>query len=272
MLENTRILLLGCGKMGGSMLEGWLEAGLKKENIDVVEPFEVNNPKFDGIKFINSLNESELRNEQYDFCIIAIKPQMFDDILPEYKNISDRISCFISIAAGKSVESLEKIFGDQARFIRIMPNLPATIGEGLSGVYFKDNVDDELRNKCNALLESNGEVIELQSEGEMDTLTAISGSGPGYIFHLIEAIKEIAIEKGFTEKRADILARQTVYGSAKMAKERPDLEPAELRKNVTSPGGTTEAGLNVLMHEDNGLKSLFLEAINAAERRSIELK
>ena len=267
-MDNIKILLVGCGKMGQSLLEGWLKAGLPVSNITVVEP----NPDVARLKKhgISALPESTSVADEYDFCVFAVKPQGFDDVAAKYKKLSHNKCTYISIAAGKSIAKMQSLIGADAAIIRAMPNLPATIGAGVTALSFNNKVPSGKRAEAIKLFECVGGVVELNDEAQMDAVTAISGSGPAYIFHIIELMNKIGVELGLDADVALSLAKQTVFGSAKLAIE-SSKTPDKLRTDVTSPGGTTEAALKVLM-QDKKLENLLGDAIKAAERRSKELQ
>lgn len=278
MLSELKILIIGCGKMGSSMLEGWIKGGADPEYIDIIDPYADKIDLEDKCKNLFEDN-SQLQDEDYDICFLAIKPQSFTEVLPKYQNLTANKNCiFASIAAGQTTQNIQDLLENKASIIRIMPNLPATIKEGVSGIYCNEHTSQEQKNTIKALLECNGEVIEVTEENSIDKITAISGSGPAYIFHFIECMENIALDFGFSKEEAKLLAQQTVYGSAKLA-QNSELSASQLRENVTSPKGTTEAALKILMNGSNNdggegltLSDLLKEAINNAKLRSEELR
>lgn len=270
MLSELKLLLIGCGKMGSAMLEGWIKGGVEPHNVTVIDPHATKTAFSD--KCANILNDhSELEDTDFDICFIAVKPQVFREVVSNYKKVVRKGCVFVSVAAGITTKTIKECLGENARVIRVMPNLPATIKEGISGIFSDKNVSFEQTKSVIDILECNGEVIEVSSEDDIDKITAISGSGPGYIFLFIEAMEKIAMEYGFDETNAKLLSSQTVFGSAKLAKN-SEISASELRQNVTSPGGTTEAALKMLMDEKEGLQSLLKKAIDSARDRSKELK
>lgn len=266
-MDNKKILLVGCGKMGGALLGGLTRSGIRPALITVVEPTPDNKLRSLGVKFLN--NSSDIGND-FDFCILAVKPQNFDEVVRSYKFLGNGKCVFISIAAGKTIAKMQSLLGDKTPIARAMPNLPAIVGVGASAVVFNDNINIETKGGAIQLLNSVGEVVVLHNESQMDAVTALSGSGPAYIFHLIEALQKAGEAVGLDKKVALQLAKSTVYGSGKLAVE-SEKSPEQLRIDVTSKGGTTEAALNVLM-SDKKLENLILDAIKAAEKRSKELQ
>ena len=259
--------ILGCGKMGSAMLSLWLEKSVLSQAtvIDpsiLPEPFMENpkvthQPTFDG----NLIDT--------DILILAVKPQILDLATESLKNhISDK--CLVlSIAAGKSLVSIEAIFGSKQPVIRVMPNTPAAIGQGASVAIANSNASDQQKLSANALLESLGTLHWIEDETLMNAVTALSGSGPAYIFYLIETLSKAGEEIGLAPEMASELARQTVIGSAALAKSEENTPASKLRENVTSPGGTTQAALNVLM--DGNLQDIYINALKSAQKRGEEL-
>jgi pyrroline-5-carboxylate reductase len=259
-----KILLIGCGKMGSALLKGWIKAGFSASDISVIEPQEV---AISGVNLAKNVSEI---SGAFDAVIIAVKPQILDDAMPAYKKLVHEKTVFISIAAGKSLENLEGILGKNSAIIRTMPNLPAEVQQGLTAYIANKNVNENQLEFFRKLFKSNGDILEISDEKMMDAVTAISGSGPAYIFHFIEALTKAGIIQGFDEQVALKLAKSTVFGASLMAYG-SDISPEILRKNVTSPNGTTEAALKVLMNNDI-FEKLINEAVDSATKRSIELR
>ncbi len=266
------ILLLGCGKMGSAMLSGWLDQGLKTDAIHIVDPF------LDHIKdFFPNLNATQLHEnmeklpEQLSpsFIIIAVKPQMMDQALTSLQAIELSNSVILSIAAGKTIHYFENKLGNQWPIIRAMPNTPAAIGKGISVLCANKHVSDENKNIANILLETVGSVQWIDNENLMDGVTALSGSGPAYVFYMVEAMAAAGEAIGLPQELSQTLARQTVSGAGALL-DASDETVAKLRENVTSPGGTTAAALDVLM-SDQGLVKVIRRAMTAAKDRSKEL-
>lgn len=265
----AKILLVGCGKMGGAMLEGWLSHGIAPGDITILEPAsewaDALQSKYSNIRLVNAASEIE---EDIDVLVLAVKPQMMDDVLVEVAPAVGEHTLALSIAAGRTIASMKKHLADNV-VIRAMPNLPATIGKGVTVAVSSDPLDDAKKSKVNPLLEAVGSFYWVDDEALLDTVTGISGSGPAYIFYFIEALEQIGKEMGLSDELAKGLAYATVCGSADFADE-SEHDAATLREQVTSPNGTTQAGLEVLMAE-GGLKEVLRQTVQAAVDRSKEL-
>jgi pyrroline-5-carboxylate reductase len=199
---------------------------------------------------------------------LAVKPQVMEAVLPAVKSVVGPQTVVVSVAAGKTLAFLEKHLGEAA-MVRAMPNTPAMVGRGVTGAYANARVSAEQRDGVNALLRVSGPVEWVPSESDIDSVTALSGSGPAYVFYLVECMAEAGRKLGLQADLAMRLARETVAGAGELLHQSPD-DAARLRQNVTSPGGTTAAALSVLMAED-GMQPLFDEALAAARKRAEEL-
>ena len=265
MPPQPNVLLVGCGKMGGALLRRWQELNLYKE-ICVVEPAPIN--------VLSARQVPDFAHIPATFkpgvIVFAVKPQVLPDVAKLYKGFASKGTLVLSIAAGKPIGFFEKALGKTARVVRAMPNTPAAIGEGITVACANRNVSKPQKAQAGLLLGSVGEVLWVDSEKLLNPVTALSGSGPAYVFLLIEALTEAGKKIGLDAKMAEKLARQTVIGSAALAKEEASVSPAKLRENVTSPGGTTAAALEVLMAA-NGIQPLFDKALLAATKRAEEL-
>lgn len=266
------ILLIGCGNMGKAMLKGWVAAG--EYNISIVDPnVTIASLQADGVganddKISIYDSADQLQEGSYDIIIIAIKPQLFDAVLPDYNNKLAAGGMVISIAAGVNISSIDKYF-TQAAIVRVMPNLPAMIGKGMNGMVANDAVACVQKETVQKLIEVTGGYIWLDTEDEIDRLTAVSGSGPGYIFHVIEVYIAAAQKLGFSYDESKELVLSTIIGTAEMALE-SNKTAGELREAVTSKNGTTEAGLKHIMADD-AMKDIFEAATQAAYARAKEL-
>jgi pyrroline-5-carboxylate reductase len=260
---SAPILLIGAGHMGGALLRGWVEAGIGP--VTVVEPKP--SPalrKLAGVTFRKDIADVKARA-----CVIALKPQVLKSEAARLKPIGDSGAPMISIAAGTTIKSLSKAWGRKARILRAMPNLPGAIGEGVSALYAGPNIRAKDKALAQSLLAALGETVWVARESMIDTVTAVSGSGPAYVFLLAEELAAAAQAEGLPADAALKLARATITGSgALLARDRRSA--AALRESVTSPGGTTEAALRILMAED-GLKRLIARAVSAARKRATEL-
>jgi len=266
------LLLIGCGKMGGAMLSGWLAGGEAAGGVHVVEP--------NAAALGDLANRDEVTvhasaddlpdNLTPSVVILAVKPQSMDDALPALKRFAATGACYLSIAAGKTIGYFEKHLGSDAAIVRAMPNTPAAVGRGITAYVANGMVDAEQKAFCHRLLESVGDALEAEQEDWIDAVTALSGGGPAYVFLLIETLAKAGERSGLPAEFAMKLARATVSGSGELARQSPE-EASQLRINVTSPGGTTAEALKVLMDEESGIQATFDAAIAAATARSKEL-
>lgn len=272
-LSSTTHVLIGAGKMGGALLDGWLaqsgKDALKPIEILVIDPAPGEAAKKalgHGVKFSTKLTRGSASGIQV--CLLAIKPQTFDGIAEDLARVLPRDALVISIMAGINLVTLEKALAPRP-IIRAMPNTPAAIGKGITAFVASSTVSDAQKAMARARLGAGGKVIEVADERQIDMVTALSGSGPAYVFYLTEALGAAGEKIGLDGDLARLLARETVIGSGAML-EQTDEPVSNLRKAVTSPRGTTEAALEVLMG-DPGLSDLMRNAITAAYRRSKEL-
>ncbi len=265
-MNKLKILIVGGGKMGFALMQGFIASGVKEKNITVIEPKPADKLSQAGV---NILSDASDVGEDFDFCIFAVKPQNFDEVVKSYNFLNNGKCVFLSIAAGKTISKMEKLLGDGALIARAMPNLPATVSAGITAVCFNKAVSSAQKDQVLKLLKAVGEVVEISDEAQIDLVTAISGSGPAYAFHMMEAMYNTGVKMGLEKDAAMKLAKYTIYGAGKLAVE-SETTPENLRCDVTSPGGTTEAALKVLM-EDKKLEKLMENAIKAAKERSKEL-
>jgi pyrroline-5-carboxylate reductase len=266
-LAARPILLVGCGKMGGALLAGWRERKIAP-NFLVVEPAA---PDLVAADVTLHRTPDSLPADLVPpaAVVFAVKPQSLGEVLPPYRGFVRPGTIFLSIAAGKTLGFFARGLGDAAAVVRAMPNTPAAIGRGIAVACANKQVDAAGRALADRLLAAVGEVAWVEDESLLDAVTAVSGSGPAYVFLLIETLAKAGMAVGLPEVLATRLARATVAGSGELA--RQSSEPAAtLRENVTSPGGTTRAALDVLMAR-NGLEALMKKAIAAATKRSREL-
>ncbi len=263
------LLLVGCGKMGGAMLSGWRGSGIAAAGVSVIEP--AGAPEFQSDTGVRIYADSASLPADLDpeVIVFAVKPQQMDNVAPAYAKFSGKATVFLSIAAGKTIGYFESHLGDDAAIIRAMPNTPAAIGQGITVLCPNNHVSEGQSALCQDLMQSVGEAVTVKDEALIDAVTAVSGGGPAYVFLLIECLAEAGVAAGLPSDLADQLALTTVAGSGQLALSSED-PPAQLRENVTSPGGTTLEALKVLMAED-GLKPLMTRAIAAATSRSREL-
>ena len=267
-LTNTTgtIALAGAGKMGGAMLTGWLAQGLSPKHVAVIDPHlspEISALAAKGVR----LNPQATDLGMVDTLVVAVKPQSFRDAGAALKALVGPSTLVVSIMAGTTMSALEEVVGGAV--VRAMPNTPAAIGRDITVAVPSKRVTAAQRAMTDALLKATGLVEWVDDENLMDAVTAVSGSGPAYVFLLAEELARAGVAAGLPEQLATTLARATVAGSGELL-HRSDLPSATLRQNVTSPGGTTAAALEVLMATD-GMQPLMTRAIAAATRRSREL-
>jgi pyrroline-5-carboxylate reductase len=262
-----RLVLAGAGKMGGAMLDGWLARGLKPKQITVIEPQPGKTIKARARRGLK-LNPKG-KAAAVSAIVIAVKPQTAPEALPPLAAYVDKSTLVLSIMAGRTVTFLERSLPAGTAIVRAMPNTPAAVGRGISVAFANARISPSQRKLASDLLAAIGKVEWVTEEARMDAVTALSGSGPAYVFLLAEAMANAGIAAGLPPALATRLARETVTGSAELM-HRSDLDAATLRQNVTSPGGTTAAALDVLMGP-GGFDHLLTQAIIAATRRSREL-
>ena len=258
------LVLLGCGKMGSAMLEGWLRTGLPATSVWVIDPKPSAWLKEQGVDLSGDLPTNPA------VAIIAVKPQMMGAALPDVKALGNGDTLIISIAAGTPISTFEDILGAKTPLVRAMPNTPAAIGRGITALVGNAEVRSDHMDLADALLLSVGQTVRLDGEHQMDAVTAVSGSGPAYVFHLIETLAAAGEAEGLPADLAMQLAKATVGGAGELAEDVDDT-PSQLRVNVTSPNGTTQAALEVLMDEETGFPPLLRRAVAAAAARSREL-
>ncbi len=260
------LVLIGAGKMGLALARGWLASGLKPGNLILVDP----KAGPEAVDFARS-NDVTLQGSAAGVrplvLVLAVKPQIMGSVLADLGGVIGPDTLVISIAAGISLATLTQRLGTQ-RVIRTMPNTPAQLGKGVTGAV-PAHIDATDRAIAEALLAAAGAVVWFDEESKIDVVTAVSGSGPAYVFHLVEALAEAGIRQGLTEEQAFMLARHTIVGAAALL-DADETPVATLRANVTSPYGTTAAALAILMAED-GMVALVDRAVNAARLRSEEL-
>jgi pyrroline-5-carboxylate reductase len=259
-------LLVGCGKMGSALLSGWLASGLVGK-VTVVDPAAAPRDFADDARVTWRASAPAFADDAVpDVVLLAVKPQMMGEAAPGYGSLARKGALILSIAAGKTIAGFEQLFGEEAAIVRTMPNTPAAIGRGMTVCVANRQVSQAQRNLADALMSAVGTVLWAAEEPMLDAVTAVSGSGPAYVFLLVEAMAAAGIEAGLPPDMAMRIARETVSGAGELL--RQSSEPAEqLRRNVTSPNGTTQAALDVLMAA-NGMTELMTRAVAAATARS----
>jgi pyrroline-5-carboxylate reductase len=266
---SETLLLIGCGKMGTALLAGWIAQGLAPINAYVVEADTAQHERIRAMGVNVVAGPAALPHGLAPATIVlAVKPQSMDTVVPAYAGPA-ATALTISIAAGKSLAYYEKLLGESRAIVRVMPNTPAAVGRGMSVCVANARTSEAQREKTGELMSAVGDVAWIEDESLMDAVTAVSGSGPAYAFLLVECMAQAGIAVGLAPDLAMRLARQTVIGSGELMAQASE-DATTLRKNVTSPGGTTEAALKILMGEP-GMTDLMTKAIEAATRRGREL-
>ena len=273
-MNELKILLIGCGKMGSSLLEGIVKSDNFDGLVDVIEPDIQDSLKEDlkksKVNFYSDIRENK-DTTNYDLILIATKPNIYEEIFNGLKNnliLNDK-TLIVSVIAGIRISKIEEIVGS-IPIIRAMPNIASSVLEGMTALIGNKKITDKDISNVDLIFELIGKKIWLKNEAQMDSFTAISGSGPAYFFFFTECLKNIAIEEGFTEDVSNKISQQIIIGSGKLVKD-TGIDPRELRENVTSPNGTTEAGLKVLADNKTGLLDKLRQAIIEAKNRSIEI-
>ncbi len=265
------VVLAGAGKMGAALMQGWLARGLAPSSIIVQDPAL-------SAEAAEQIRKSGIRAEAAiahlvtapSVIVVAVKPQAMDHVLPALCKLAGPKTVLLSIAAGRSIASFEKYLAPGIAVVRAMPNTPAAIGRGITGAVGNARLTAQQHKTCDALLGAVGEVVWVQDESLIDAVTAVSGSGPAYVFLLAECLAEAGRAAGLDAETANRLASATVSGAGELLHQSSS-DAATLRQNVTSPGGTTAAALAVLMRDPNGLQKLLTEAVLAAKARGAEL-
>lgn len=258
------LVLLGCGKMGSALLEGWLSEGVPPASVWVIEPRPSDWLSTTGVHLNEDLPPAPA------IVLLAVKPQMMGAALPQVAALGNGATLFLSIAAGTRIASFENEFGARTPVVRAMPNTPAAVGRGITAIVGNSVASPADLDLAERLMSAVGQVVRLEREEQIDAVTAVSGSGPAYVFHLIEALAAAGEAEGLAPALAMQLARATVCGSGELAFRAPETAE-QLRVNVTSPGGTTAAALAVLMDPGSGLPPLLRKAVHAAVERGREL-
>lgn len=264
-----RLVLIGAGKMGGAMLEGWLDHGLDRAQVAIVDP----KPSDEILALAErrglSAPQSRYEGDHPAVVVLAIKPQMLDEARADLARIVGPHTLVVSVLAGKTLDGLAQGLPDATAVVRAMPNTPSAVGRGMTAAIASESVSPEQRAIAAALLGATGDFAWIDSEADMDAVTAISGCGPAYVFLLVESMARAGEAAGLEPELAQRLARQTVAGAGELL-HRSQQDAATLRVNVTSPNGVTAQALDVLMADD-GLDPLMRRAVEAAVKRSREL-
>jgi pyrroline-5-carboxylate reductase len=263
-INSRGLVLLGCGKMGSAMLQGWLSSGVAPEAVHIIDPHPSEWLQGTGVHINEDLPERPA------VLMVAVKPQMMQEALPQVAGFGGGDTLILSVAAGTTIQMYEKAFGPGTRIVRSMPNTPAAVGKGITAIVGNAEATDADLDMAEDMLKAIGQVVRLTSEAQIDAVTGISGSGPAYVFYMIDTLAAAARAEGLPAEMAMTLAKATVAGAGALAEQASET-PEQLRINVTSPNGTTQAGLEVLMGE-GGLAPLMRKTVAAATHRSRELR
>lgn len=265
------ILLVGCGKMGDALLRGWIDRGVAASDVTVIEPSEqtAGAARGRGVATLAALDQLP-NNFSPRVVVFAVKPQVMSDVVPSYRPLVGPSTMFLSIAAGKALAFFGTHLGADAAVIRAMPNTPAAIGRGMTVLCANGAASSSDHALAENLMTAAGAVAWIEDEALMDGVTAVSGSGPAYVFYMIECLAAAGVAAGLPADLSAQLARATVEGSAALSHQ-DGSAPETLRQNVTSPGGTTAAALAILMDDVDGLQAVMTRAVAAAADRSREL-
>jgi len=268
---DNPLILVGCGHMGRAMAQGWLQSGLQATALYVADPAASASmlPEVPAANFVKA--PSDLPHSMTARAIIlAVKPQIMNKVLPSVTGVVGPETLVVSVAAGVTLAQMEAGIDKPAQYVRAMPNTPAAVGAGITGVTAA-NMIVENQEIALSLMAATGSSVWIEDESLMDAVTGVSGSGPAYVFHMVEAMAAAGEAEGLDASTAAALARQTIIGAGQLMAHEAAVDAAELRERVTSPGGTTAAALDVLMQEGDGLKSLMRQAVRAATKRGKEL-
>jgi len=268
-MSNSKITFIGGGNMARSLIGGMIATGISNQDISVSEPKADLRKKLNEDFGVNASEDNASAAMGADVVVLAVKPQILQEVVIPLDNlIAETRPLFISVAAGVTSSSIERWVGGQPALIRVMPNTPALIGAGISALYANSNVSDDQRALAAKIVSAVGKTIWIQEERLMDAVTAVSGSGPAYFFYVMQAIYDAAVREGLDTQTARLLTLETALGAARLAVESTE-DPGSLQKQVTSPGGTTEAAIRVL--NDSGVGDALQKAVSAARERGGEL-
>ena len=268
-MSNSKIAFIGGGNMARSLIGGLVATGISNQNISVSEPKADLREKLNEDFGVNASEENVAVAKGADVIVLAVKPQILQQVVtPLSSLVAKARPLLISVAAGVTSSSIERWVGGHPALIRVMPNTPALIGAGISALYANSNVSDDQRTLAEKIMAAVGKTIWIKEETLMDAVTAVSGSGPAYFFYVMQAIHDAAVREGLDAQTARLLSLETALGAARLAVESTE-DPGSLQAQVTSPGGTTEAAINVL--NNSGVRDTLQQAVSAARARGGEL-
>ncbi len=269
MIQDQKITFLGCGNMGTSLINGLIANGHPATNLHAIDPDEKQRTRVETRYGIRASAEAAAAIPTADVVVVAVKPQTVMTALALTRDaLQNNNPLVLSIAAGVRTDAIRNALGGTCPVVRAMPNTPALLRSGATGLYAAGDVDASRREMATNIMQAVGVVVWLDDESLLDTVTAVSGSGPAYFFLMVELLEEIAVEMGLSRAQAHLLSVDTALGAARMLKESGE-DAATLRQRVTSPGGTTEKALQAF--EEGGLEQLLREALTACRTRSVEL-
>lgn len=265
------LVLVGCGNMGQALVRGWLTAGLDPAALVIIDPAAnvVDLPEFTGATFLKRVEDAPT-GLIARLLLMAVKPQMMNDVLAAVSGAASASTIVVSVAAGVTLAQMQRGI-PVGQLVRAMPNTPAAVGAGTTGLAADAGVSEGDKSLTDAVMSAAGKTVWLEGEHLIDAVTATSGSGPAYVFHMVEALTAAAVKAGLPEDQAEVLARQTIVGAARLLEVQNDMSASTLRERVTSPGGTTAAALEVLMNTEDSLTDLMTRAVIAAKKRGQEL-
>jgi len=268
-MSDSSIAFIGGGNMARSLVGGLVAAGTPSRTISVSEPQPELRKVLQEDFGVNVHADNILAATGARVIVLAVKPQVLQQVVvPLGSLVAEQQPLLVSVAAGVTAPSIERWAGSQPALVRVMPNTPALVGAGISALYANKNVDEDQRKLAETIMSAVGKTVWVQDESLMDTVTAVSGSGPAYFFYVMQAINDAALNNGLDAETARLLTLETALGAARLALESTE-DPGTLQKRVTSPGGTTEAAINLL--ESSGVSDAFQKAVSAARARGGEL-
>ena len=268
-LDNKKISFIGGGNMAQALISGLMSCGIKPSLITVADPNSVAREQLaaKGLNTVDPTTDTKAAVIDADIMVLAVKPQVMKAVVSDFADVLDK-QLVISVAAGLSTEILSDMLGGYGNIVRAMPNTPAMIQMGATGLYGTDDISAEQKQLATAVMEASGLVMWVENEEHMHAVTAVSGSAPAYMFYFIESMVDGAVALGLDKEQASALAMQTMLGAAKMAMSSEDA-PSELRRKVTSPNGTTQAAIESM--QANEISRQIGEAMQACYDRSEEL-
>ena len=266
---DSGIAFIGGGNMARSLIGGLVAAGTPSRTISVSEPQPELQKVLQEDFGVNVHTDNISAATGARVIVLAVKPQILQEVVaPLGSLVADHQALLVSVAAGVTAPSIERWAGGRPALVRVMPNTPALVGAGISALYANKNVDEDQRKLAETIMSAVGKTVWIEDESLMDTVTAVSGSGPAYFFYVMQAINDSAVNNGLDAETARLLTLETALGAARLALESTD-DPGTLQKRVTSPGGTTEAAINVL--DSSGVSGAFQNAVSAACARGSDL-